>query len=96
MAPFQIDAGDKQPQVNRARVMETLVIAALSGVLSALASGFVVTVRLEERIAHMQQEMNRQGDSIEAIRRVIYRPSWERPDNTAAVTAAAQPRGIQP
>jgi hypothetical protein len=44
----------------------------------------------------MQQEMNRQGDSIEAIRRVIYRPSWERPDNTAAVTAAAQPRGIQP
>jgi hypothetical protein len=62
-APFTVEANQTPPRMNTTRLIEALVIAAFT----ALATSYVATARLEERINAQQRQLDRIERSIDRM-----------------------------
>lgn len=62
---------------SRMRVVEGLAIAGIAGLLSAVLTSAVISIRLDERMASVQAALDEQRRELRDLQRAIYRPAWE-------------------
>lgn len=85
VAPFMMMAAGQKIEVNRARIVEGVVIALIAGLIAAASSVYVTVRLLGNDITHLRtsfemgqaatrSEIRDVKNQVEQIRRDIYRP----------------------
>ena len=72
--PFTLSEGQAQPKMNIQRLIEALLIAAITGGIAMFATVQVLDTRLQ----NMQRDMQRLEQSVNRINNDFYQPSNRR------------------